>query len=618
MIKLNIQKFAGSTFDFGASGYLQGRIVWSSSSNGSVANSSNVSATLQVHRTNSATTTGTWTGALNINGDERGWSWYGSISNGWVSVYSFTTTVGHNNDGTKVCYIGGSVRGPAGTSLSGNVSSGGANVGLDTIPRYATMTSASNFTDEQNPSFTYSNPAGLNNLNCWLEINPTGEHLAVRNITTTATSGTFTWNLTEEEKNQLRAKIPNNMSATCRIGLYSTLGGSTQASFKDVVFSIINGNPIFSNFEYEDINPTTLALTGDSSVNINGYSTIQATISTINKAEAIKSATMNKYRFVIGDKSKDIAYSSTQSVSGSIENAQNGTYQIYAIDSRNNSTLVSKLATKIIEYTPISLNALSCSVARNDNDIGEYAVLTLNGSIWNDYFDESQQNLNSIQSIIIEYKETGSSTWLTSPTTIIPTVSGNSFSFTGQVASQSTTFDLNKSYNFRITISDELSTSIIELVPMASGIPNISLADNGVGIMCDYDENKGGLLQIGGEVYDETYTTNEIKTNKKWLDNKPIYRKIYTNTDNNNADHAITDNIISELSIDNVINLKIIIKDNQGRRMIPYYYYNSGNNIDFLNCWIETDGKIHLRYGSSYPAKSITYYIFLEYTKTTD
>ena len=43
------------------------------------------------------------------------------------------------------------------------------------------------------------------------------------------------------KKEQLRAKIPNDTEATCRIGLYSTISGSTQASFKDVKYTIING-----------------------------------------------------------------------------------------------------------------------------------------------------------------------------------------------------------------------------------------------------------------------------------------------------------------------------------------------------------------------------------------
>lgn len=141
MIKLNIQRFASGAISLGSDGALSGQIQWVSTSNGSSANSSNVSATLQIRRNDGYTTTGTFTGSLNINGDNRGWSWNGSLSSGWVSVSAFTVTVGHNSDGTKVCYIGGSGTGPSGTSLAGKTVSGGANVTLDKIDRYAVTNS---------------------------------------------------------------------------------------------------------------------------------------------------------------------------------------------------------------------------------------------------------------------------------------------------------------------------------------------------------------------------------------------------------------------------------------------------------------------------------------------
>ena len=59
---------ASGTISLGTIGYMTAQIVWSSSSNGSTANSSNVTATLQVAKTHSYSTWGTWTGKLNIGG----------------------------------------------------------------------------------------------------------------------------------------------------------------------------------------------------------------------------------------------------------------------------------------------------------------------------------------------------------------------------------------------------------------------------------------------------------------------------------------------------------------------------------------------------------------------
>lgn len=134
---------ASGVISMGVDGYLEGQIVWSSSSNGSTANSSAVTGSIQIRRTNSYTTTGTWTGNLNIGGDDQSYSYYGGISNSWVTIKSFSITKGHNDDGTGSCYIYGKVIAPTGTSMAGKVLTAEQTVTLDTIPRYASITAFS-------------------------------------------------------------------------------------------------------------------------------------------------------------------------------------------------------------------------------------------------------------------------------------------------------------------------------------------------------------------------------------------------------------------------------------------------------------------------------------------
>lgn len=497
-MKLNIQKFAGSTFEFGPSGYLQGRIIWSSTSNGSVANSSNVSATLQIHRTNSATTTGTFSGALNINGDNRGWSWYGSISNGWVSVTSFTVTVGHEADGSRTCYIGGSVNGPSGTSLSGNTSSGSQTVTLDKINRYAIITNAMDFNDEQNPTVTFTNPG---NFPLALYLTDTSNNIIITRTKGIYTSP-YTFQLTDAERNTLRSKIPNSNSMSIRysIGTYLT---NTDIMYNtlDKTMTIINANPQFSTFTFEDINSKTLALTGNSQHNINGYSTIRVIISTTNKAIAKKYATMKNYRFSIGSQAKTVNYSSTTTVNLDITNASTGTYQVYATDSRNNTTLVTKLSTKEINYTQPLFDSLNCKIERNNNGSGQNGILTINGTFWNQNFGVKS---NSIKSVSYQFKKTTDSQWKLGPTQINLVINGNKFSFNGAVGSDQSdlSFDLNSSYDFKIIVTDELTSVPIQLTPMGNARPHIAYADDGIGFMGAYDENIGGLVQIGGKKLD--------------------------------------------------------------------------------------------------------------------
>lgn len=132
---------ASGNFEFSASGVLQGKIEWSSSSNGASANSSNVTATLYARRTNSYTTTGkTWSGYVKVGSAQTNISFDSavSVSNNWVQMATVTTTISHNEDGSGSTTISGSVTGPGSTALSGNTSSGSQNVTLDKIARYFT------------------------------------------------------------------------------------------------------------------------------------------------------------------------------------------------------------------------------------------------------------------------------------------------------------------------------------------------------------------------------------------------------------------------------------------------------------------------------------------------
>lgn len=314
----------------------------------------------------------------------------------------------------------------------------------------------------------------------------------------------FTLSQTTIESLYARYTTVNTFRMGFAVETWSSDGNTKLSDGNEVIINakITGANPVFTDFAFEDTNLITTTLTGNNKYNINGYSNIKLTISTANKAVAQKGASMVKYRVIVGSQTLDLDYSENE-ITTTINNSDSGTYQIYAIDTRGNSTLVTKLAEQVIQYTPIYLNASLSKVERNLGGIGENAILTYSGTIWNNSFGSVNNNVKVSK---YEYKETSSNVWITpsSPTDITPTLSGNSFSFSDLVRSdeQDYKFDLQKNYDFKITLEDELSSATIQLTPMPSGIPNISYADDGIGIMCDYDENLGGLLQVGGKIID--------------------------------------------------------------------------------------------------------------------
>ena len=139
--------------------------------------------------------------------------------------------IDHNMDGSKTINV----------SVSTAVWYGSAQVQtysgtwtLDNIPREAKITAASDFTDVDNPSITFSNPGGFR-MDVWLEPNPVGDHLCVKeNIPNT---GSYTWVLTDEERDELRRRCAGN-SCPIRLGLYSYPGGVQIADYKDKTYTI--------------------------------------------------------------------------------------------------------------------------------------------------------------------------------------------------------------------------------------------------------------------------------------------------------------------------------------------------------------------------------------------
>ena len=199
---------ASGTISLGTSGKLKGRITWSSVSNGTNANTSTVTATIQAARTDAyGPTYGTWTGNLNIGGTNKTFSVYKSINDSWVTLYSFSITKAHNDDGTGTCSISGKINGPSGTSMAGISVSGSQTVTLDTIPRYATIQQSLSSKTETTAAIKWTSDSTCDYL--WYSTNNgsswTGINIADGKTGTYTISG-LTANTTYNIKTRIRRK----------------------------------------------------------------------------------------------------------------------------------------------------------------------------------------------------------------------------------------------------------------------------------------------------------------------------------------------------------------------------------------------------------------------------
>ena len=528
-----------------------------------------------------------------------GLSWQGGDASG--TYYQGETTLNetngyitHNNDGTKTIEVSANFTstpwGWNGTATEYAT--------LPKIPRQANLLSAPNFNDEENPTLTFSNPGGFK-IDAYIEA-PGMETIIHNNIPNT---GTYTFELTEEEKKQLYLATKNSNILNVTFGIQTTIGSNKYWSFLYRTMTIINGNPIFNDFEFKDINEKTINLTGNNQNVILGYSNVEVTIPIINKAIAQKEALITKYRF----NNNEANYSDTEDVKIISNNVTNGEFTVYAIDSRSNSTAKIKSASSVINYNSLIKGNI---FAGRQNGVSENVLLELDGKI--DLVDFGSVT-NSIKIARYRYKVASESEWSEFNNLTINVDENGNFTFNGLIKGDTETlgFDIQNAYNIEVYIQDELS-EIKYTANFGAGIPHVAYAKNGIGIMGAYDENVGGLLQVGGKRIDNTYSTEEqiIGTYR----DKPLYRKVIQTT------NGSLQSILNSLNISILVNYRGWARSEYDMTWnVPCMFYNQ-NELEKYHIFIRkstSSGKYNVVKGS-YMSDKLSCELVLEYTKTTD
>lgn len=411
------------------SGELYGQILWSSVSNGTAANTSTVTATIQLKRPAGWYTQGTWKGSLKVGSTTKTISYHTTVRDSWVTIDKLTATVTHNADGSGSCYIYGLLNGPTETSMEGTSVSGAQTVALDRIPRFATLLSASDFHDEENPVITYSNPAGssVTTLEACISLDGSNADIAYRSISKTGSS--YTFSLTEAERNVLRAATTGANSRTVKFCIRTEIGSSADTSSLAKTFTIKDPAPTIAP-AIKDSNSTTVALTGDSSKLIRYYSNAAITIG----AAAVKQASLTSKKVTCGNKSL--------TSDGTIQGVESGSFVFTATDSRGNNT------TKTVTVPFVDYVKLTCSLSNKIPDANGNMTVTATGNFFNGSFGAKS---NSLQAYF-RYKPYGGtySGW----TAMTVSLSGNSYSAAADV----TGLNYQTAYVFQVYTQDALAT----------------------------------------------------------------------------------------------------------------------------------------------------------------
>lgn len=339
---------------------------------------------------------------------------------------SGSITVSHNNDGSLSIPI----YFYTGVYASKYKADYGGTFTLDKIPRQANITAAPNFNDEGNPVITYSNPAGTaaSTLQaCIASTDGQTIYAAYRDLDKSGSS--YTFSLTDTERDTLRAAIPSSNSLGVRFYVKTIIGGNTFYSSLQKTMTITNGNPTLSP-TVVDNNSTTTALTGDANKLVRYYSNAYYTIN----AGAVKKSSLSSQNVTHRGKS-------STSSTGTFSAVEDASFTFTATDSRGNTT------TKTITKTLINYIKLTCN-QKADINVDGTGTLTVSGNYFNGSFGTTANTLT------IQYRyKTGSgeySAW----TAATASLSGNSY--TANVLL--TGLDYQTNYIFQSRAVDKLAT----------------------------------------------------------------------------------------------------------------------------------------------------------------
>jgi len=428
-----------SSGSFNTTGY-QGRYLtfaWSVSSQSVANNTTTIAWTLK----GAGTASSSWYRSGNFKVVINGSTVYSSSTR--IQLYDGTLvasgnfTMTHDTAGNKTF----SASAEAGIYTVAVNCSGSGTFTLPQIARAAKITAAPNFTDIQNPTINYQNSAGnsVTTLQACISLTGSTDNISYRDIPKTGTS--YTFNLTEAERNVLRAAAPNSNTLSVIFYIKTVISGQTFYETATRTITIVDAAPTMSNPTYQDTNSTTVAITENNQKIIQKQSNLTIAIPA---ATAQKYATITKYQVIINGVTREQAAAGNMSW-GILDVSQNIAATVKAIDSRGNSVTKSLQITVEAWQQPYAV--ISCS---RENNFYTDTVLNVSPTV---------SSLSGKNSVIIQeqHKKTSDSAYST-----LVNVTPNT----------DTTLQLDNTYdwNVKIIVSDRLASTTYNIT-VQKGMP---------------------------------------------------------------------------------------------------------------------------------------------------
>ncbi len=341
----------------------------------------------------------------------------------WTKGSSTTYTINHNADGTKSSIVSGYFN----ANNPGYWTSGSANVtvNLPTIPRASTV-------DAVNGNIGSATTIQIVRLNSsfkhklYYQVGNIAKTLIAENV-----DATYTWNI----PTSIYAQIPNSNAAFGYV-IVETYNGATLIGTSQSVLTakVVNSNPIYASKDilYYDNDSNVVAITGNNQQIVQNQSLLSFAFG---DAVAMNSATMSKYEITFNGSTQTFVKGSTIDY-GKINLSDNTTISIKAIDSRGNSTTISKAITVLPWINPSAI-----IVMQRKNNYEDATLINVDGTI------SSVDSKNSM-TLSYQYKKTTESTY-------------SNEIFVEDNVDVIVSFDKSYSYDVRFNIKDKFASTVI-------------------------------------------------------------------------------------------------------------------------------------------------------------
>lgn len=381
----------------------------------------------------------------------------------------------HNADGTKTIDISSSWT--SGNAYVLNSSGGGTltastSLTLTNIARQALIKDATDFNDEQNPTITYSNLGGDNvtSLQACISLTGASDDIAYRDIDKNGT--TYTFNLTEAERNILRNATTTANSRSVIFLVKTVLNGTTYHSTLSKTLYIVNANPTLGTVTYQDTNSSVVSVTGNNQHIVQNKSTLRVSFTA---PTFKKGASLLNHTFTLNNVTKTTTASSGYVDFGTVDSASDLTLVSTVTDSRGN----------------IARNETKITILEYKTPTAQIMLYRLNNYEDTTYLkvESDYAYLNGKNSVVVQYQ--------------YKEVNGSYNSLTTIKDSETTTLttDKNKEYVFNIVVTDTLGGLYSKEITLGKGVFPlfIDTQKNSVGINKFPSHEKS--LEIDGDIY---------------------------------------------------------------------------------------------------------------------